>query len=185
MLTLDPPFTLISYPPEIAAFGGVEFSFKEPYNLQSLNNEISDVVKSLGNSLRTAYEVKTVVSHPQRNLLSTKVTPIEAELDRRSYIVDVRYSRHDALKMMRNILERMIIERKDNAILVRDNYEGLYLFHKLKEKFDPVSTGDLLKSAKRVLLEVAGQKCKTRTEITPYYLQVNVEIQPPNIELST
>jgi hypothetical protein len=185
MLSLDPPFTVISYPPEVAAFGGVGFSFEEPYNLQSLKNEITNVVESLGNSLRTAYEVKTVVSHPQKNLLLTKVTPIEAELDKRSYVIDVRYGNHDALSMMRNVLGRMIAEKKDNAILVRDNYAGLYLFHKLREKFDPVSTGDLLKSAKSVMLEVAGQRCKTRTEITPHYLQVNAEIEPPKLELST
>jgi len=186
MLSLDPPFTVISCPPETAAFGGVGFSFEEPYNLQRLNNEITNIVESIGNSLRTAYEVKTIVSHPQLNLLSTKVTPIEAELDRRSYIIDVRYSKHDAAKMMRNVLGRMIAEKKDNAILVRDNNEGLYLFHKLKEKFDPVSTGDLIKSTKRLLFETAGQKCKAlRTDITPYYLEVDVEIQPPKFELST
>jgi len=185
MLSLDPPFTIISYPPEIAAFGGVGFSFEEPYNLQSLNNEVTNVVKSIGNSLKTAYEVKTIIQQPQRNLLSTRVTPIEAELDKKSYVIDVRYGNHSALRMMRNVLERMIAERKDNAILVRDNCQGLYLFHKLKESFDPVSTGDLLKSTKKVLLEVAGQKCKTRTDLTPYYLEVNVEIQLPKFELST
>jgi hypothetical protein len=186
MLSLDPPFMVISYPPETAAFGGVGFSFEEPYNLQRLNNEITNVVKSIGNSLRTAYEVKTIVSHPQLNLLSTKVTPIEAELDKRSYIIDVRYSKHDAVKMMRNVLGRMIAEKKDNAILVRDNYEGLYIFSKLKDRFDPVSTGELLKSTKRILFETARQNCKIlRTDITPYYLEVDVEIEKPKFELST
>jgi len=186
MLSLDPPFTIISYPPEIAAFGGVGFSFEEPYNLQSLNNEVTSIVRSIGSSLRTAYEVRTIVEQPQRNLLSTKVTPIQAELDKRSYVIDVRYGNHSTLRMMRNVLGRMIAEKKDNAILVRDNYEGLYLFHKLKEKFDPVSTGELIKSTKKILIETAGQACKAlKTDITPYYLEVDVEIQKPKFELST
>jgi hypothetical protein len=184
MLSLDPPFKVIIYPPTLAAFGGVEISPEGPYNLQKLKNEVTGIIRSMGDSLRSAYEVKTIIEQPRTNLLSTRVTPIEADLDKRSAVLDVGYVNLDSLKMIRNVLRRMAVEKKDNAIVMRDNGDGLYVFHELKDRFDPVSTGYLLENTKKVLIGLAGQKCNARSEITPNYLEVDVEVERPRFELS-
>ena len=177
MFLLEPPFKIIRYAPIMAAFGGVEYDFERPYNLRSLTNEISNVVESIGTSLERAYKVKTIVEQPQVNLLSTRVTPIESILNKREVDLDLNYSNLNLLKKIKIVCKKMLIEKKDNAILTKSSNNGLYFFHVLKENFDPVSTGDLLKATKSVLLRIAGQKLEARTEIVPDYLEVDVKIK--------
>ena len=177
MFSLEPPFKIIRYSPLTAAFGGVEYRFEGPYSLRNLTQEVTSIIESIGDSLERAYEVKTMVEQPQMNFLSTKVTPIESRLNKREVDLNLDNSNLNLLKTIKTVCKKMIIEERDNAVLTRNDNMGLYFFHVLKETFDPVSTGNLLKVTKSLLLEIAGQKLDTTTEIKPNYLEVDVEIR--------
>ncbi len=178
------PFKIVSYPPQIAAFGGVEYS-SPGFDVSTVTREVSDVVRSLGDSLERAYEVKTVLQNPRANILSTRVTPIKAELDSRVIDIDLTYKgKSETIHELRTIMRRMAAENKSNAIIKRNDDKGLYLLHEMKKYFDPVSVGELLQASKCLLFEIARQKIKkTNREITPEYLEVDVELKAPDPRL--
>ena len=76
------PFKIISYSPKIIAFGGVEYT-AIGLDIRTVTDDVTNVVKSLGNSLRRAYEVKTAVYKPKESFLSTKISPVKAKLDKK------------------------------------------------------------------------------------------------------
>jgi hypothetical protein len=179
MFTVEPPFKILRYENNNTAFGGVEMSFGEPYEIRDLTHELGCVIENIGDFLKRAYRVRTFVENPQIDFLSTRVVPVEAILEKREVDIDLGYhSRSEFLGKLRTVCRRMSLERKDNAIVTKYDNRGLYFFHTLKENFDPVSTGDLLKATKSVLLDMAGQKLHTvKTEITPEFLEVDAEIK--------
>ena len=178
------PFRIVSYPPQIAAFGGVEYS-SPGLDVNTITREVSDVVRSLGNSLEQAYEVKTVLQSPRENFLSTKITPIKAELDRRSVDIDLRYNeKSETIRELKILMRRMAAENRNNAIITRKDNKGLYILHDMKKYFDPESVGELLQTTKCLLFKIARQKVtKTNRKILPEYLEVDVELKAPDPKL--
>lgn len=179
MFSVNPPFKIIRYSPMTTAFGGVEYWFDGPFSMRGLTREVGNVVESMGEFLKRAYGVKTTVEQPRTNLLSTRVAPISSELDRREIDLDLRYGGSlKSVEKIKTVCRKMLLEKKENAILTKEDNMGLYFFHNLKESFDPVSTGNLLKATKSLLLEIAGQKLEAaKTEIQPNYLEVDVMIR--------
>lgn len=184
MITLESEFKIISSPETKNTTVGIVGIYDEPYNLQYLKNRIGDVVESFGDSLKRAYEVKTLVRQPEKSLLSTKVIPIEAEIDKREVDINTKYfSNFKTIRKMREVCIKISKEGKENAIIYNSN--KIYFYHVLKRSFDPESTGNLLKAVKAVLFEISGQKCKSvKSEIMPNYLKVDAEIRKPTYEIS-
>lgn len=177
MIELEYPFKIFKYKKNRVAVGIVEFS-KEPHSFQNLKDKVSDVVLSFGDCEERGYGVRTDVKQPEISSLSTKVTPVEAELDKKEVDIILGYNIHTFFKKVEDVCKRMTEEKKDNAMIVQANY--LLLFHGLKNAFNPESTGNFLKATKRVLLEGSGQICKSiKSEITPSYLEVDVEVETP------
>ncbi len=178
MFKLKLPFKTIKSKKNYVALGILEYS-EEPHNFQNSKDRTSDVVRSLGLSLKGVYEVETRVEQSEKNSLSTKVSPIEAELDKREIDINLEYFKRILFfKEIENICRRMREEKKDNAIILRS--KNIYLFHGLKDVFDAESTGNILKATKKILLESSGQRCKSaKSEITSTYLKVYVEVETP------
>ena len=181
MFSLDPPFKLIHYEPTFFAFGGVECQ-ETTYNINGLTKDIREIVESIGSSLKRAYTVKTSIEQPNKNIFITKVMPITAQMETGDIDLDLRYcGKLESLNFLRKTCRRMLLEKKDNAIITRDNDVGLYFFHLLKERFDPISTGELLKATESILLGIAGQKLESSGyELKPNHLRVDVRIKPIN-----
>ncbi|MFH0929093.1 MAG: hypothetical protein V1818_01905 [Candidatus Aenigmatarchaeota archaeon] len=179
MFSLNPSFRIVRYSPITAAFGSVKYQFDGPFSLGNLTQEVGEVVESIGYSLKRAYDVKTTIEQPKINILSTRVTPISSELNKREFDLDLRYVGNQGLmERIKTVCTKMFLEKKDNAILTRNDKRGFYFFHNLKESFDPVSTGNLLKATESILLKDAGQRLETvKSEIQPDYLEVDIEIR--------
>ena len=179
MFSLEPPFKILRYENMNTLFGGVELSFEGPYNLRDMIQEVGVVVESIGDSLRRAYEVKTFIDYPGMSSVSTVVKPIESKLDKRNVEIDIGYKSSSIYLIgeIKRVCRNMILQGKDSTFATRNDGGALYLFHMLKDNFDPVSTGDFLKATKAVLLDMAGQKLrKLTTQIKPEYLEVNAKI---------
>lgn len=178
------PFRIVSYPPQTAAFGEVGYS-STGLDVHTVTREVSDVVRSFGKSLEHAYKVKTILQNPRENLLSTKITPIKAELDRRSVDIDLRYDeKSETIRELKILMRRMAAEKRNNAIITRRDDKGLYILHDMKKYFDPESVGQLLQTTKCLLFEIARQKVRqSKREILPEYLEVDVELKAPDPKL--
>lgn len=178
MIVLEYPFKIIKSKTCNTSLGVVGFS-EEPFNIQGLKDDIAEVVGSFGDSLRRAYDVRTVVEQPKKALLSTRVIPVEAQLNKKEADIVLEYCPDSkTIRRIGAVIKRMDDSKKENAIFVKD--DNLYFFQKLKKNFDSESTGYMLKALKGVLLNYAGQKYKNISmETTPDYLKVEAEIEIP------
>ena len=178
------PFRIISYPPKIAAFGGAEYPY-EGLDVKTVTREVGGVVSSLGDSLKRAYEVKTAFQIPKEDTVSTRVTPIEAELDERAVDMDLRRSANSkAVYELKCLLGKISARSSGNAVIIRKDQKGFYFVHDMKKSFDPVSLSELLQTVECLLFEVSGQKVeKTSKKIRPGYLEVDVKLKMPDSKL--
>jgi hypothetical protein len=186
MFSLEPPFTVVRCEPATTAFGGVAYSLKDlckPYSPQELTSEMKAVMESVGESLKRAYEVKTVIE-ASSNSLSTVVRPIEAKLDRGIFFDLRRYNkmhrkRSELLLKVESVCDRMLQEGKDNAVLTREDNSGFYFFHNLKKNFDPESAGYLLETIENLMLRTTANNFSVKREIKPDCLRVDVKLGAP------
>lgn len=176
-------FKIISYPPKIVAFGGMTY----PYgglNLQTVTQDVSNLVRSFGDSLNRAYEVKTTLQNPKREILSTRISPVNAEFDKKSIDLDLRFGGTEAVYKLKGFLKKMIIGNSDNAIIIRGDKKGFYFINEMKESFEPGLVGKFLKTTECLLFELSGHKVENANEeITPHYLEVGVKLKEPDTRL--
>ena len=185
MFSLDPAFTVMKCGPLTTAFGGISYSSEGACRMSELTNEIKSVVESVGYSLKYAYDIKTVVEKSEERTLSTRISPVQAEV-RRDIFVDMNIYRSllekrnpHFLRKIEDMSRSMAEKRIDNATLIRDNKSGFYFLHNLKKSFDPESTGYLLKAIQTLMMEAAPNESVIRPYIEPDHLRVDLKIGSP------
>jgi hypothetical protein len=191
MFSLDPQFILLKCDTLPVAFGGVQYSLEElskPYSVPKLKDEVKEVVSSAGRSLENAYGVKAVVESPEPNVLSAKISPIEAKFENKAVFFDidmyrkmpnVRRRNSTFFQEIGNICKKMFYQGKENATIGRPDGNGFYFFHALKERFDPESAGYLLEAMETLMLRATSNEFMTRREIGPDCLKVDLKLGRP------
>ncbi len=176
MIVTEPRF-MIFYVPPLLSFGGIRFDYSS-YDSSKFNEEVSDTVSSIGQSIERAYEVKTRIKSVDNYSLLTRVSPLVSELDKKSAEVNIKDIDMNVTKYIKSVSRKMVDNKKTNAIITRDY--GFDVFHILEEKFNPENTENLLSSIQSLLFDAGGRIYDINSYINGVELSIDLKLKKPS-----
>jgi len=174
MLDLNPPFYI--YEPPLLMFGGVEI--KPPYNSPDTIKEMSAILQGVRRSIYQAYEIYMRVYTPSNDLISTKISPLTATVNKNCKDFLIGNYPKENRELAKILIHRLMMQNKEAGLFYHD--KGFYAIQKLKDKFDPVATESLIKSIKTAILTFTYNKFRVTSSISDNVLRVDAELIPPN-----
>jgi len=138
------------------------------------------IVRDIASSIYQAYEIKTRVDVPSKNLILTKVSPLTASINEKciDYSIKNKNLVNENKKLAKILKLRLKVHGWDTGLFARSN--GFYVAHMLKEEFDPSETELLLKATKAAILKLTYNKFRVSSSISDKLLAVNAEIIQPD-----
>ena len=174
MIETDPRF-MIFYVPPFLTFGGIKIDPTE-YESSNFNEEVSETIKSVGNSLERAYEIKTRINVDRYSIL-TEVRPIISDFDKRSVEANLSNIDLPKAKYIKNVSRKMIENNKNSAIITKES--SFDIFHILEEKFNPENTEYLLRTIEGLLFNIGGRSYNIYSSIEDSMLSINLKLDKP------
>ena len=149
MITLNPEIAVYSPPPVL--FGGIEVE-RRPHKVSELTAEIKTVLKILSTALYNAYSFKSRID-AQDSIVSYKGSPT-------SSVFNKGYKDYDIAKEAEaeRTLRRVLLKNKESALLMREDFKGVYFLQLLKDKFEPEVTANLLVGIEAAIFEMFGYR---------------------------
>lgn len=175
MIETDPRF-MVFYVPPFLTFGGIKINAVD-YDSSKFNEEVSDTILSIGKSLQNAYEVKTRVEITDRYSMTTNVSPLISDLDRKSVEVNIKDIDISATRYIKNVSRKMVETNTNSAIITKGG--GFDVFHILEKSFNPENTEYLLKSIESILFNIGGRSYNIKSSIEDDSLNIKLKLNKP------